>query len=125
MKLPPDFRELLEEFDREGVEHVIVGGYAFAFHATPRATKDLDIAIDGTPENLERAARALTRYGAPANVVEAVRKLAESEVVYLGQPPLRVDLMRKMTASTWRKCFGTRRERAGTACPYVSSRSTI
>ena len=37
MKLPPDFRELLEEFAREGVEHVVIGGYAFAFHVEPRA----------------------------------------------------------------------------------------
>ena len=42
MDLPLDFRELLEEFAREGVEYLIVGGYAVAFHARPRATKDLD-----------------------------------------------------------------------------------
>jgi len=42
MKLPPDFRDLLEEFDRAKVEYVLIGGYAFAFHAQPRATKDLD-----------------------------------------------------------------------------------
>ena len=28
MDLPPDFRELLEEFARSGVEAVLVGGYA-------------------------------------------------------------------------------------------------
>jgi predicted nucleotidyltransferase len=100
MKLPDDFRELLEEFAREGVESVVIGGYAFAFHAEPRATKDLDIFLDGSRENLERAARALTLYGAPANVVEATRTLAESEVVYLGRPPLRVDLLRAMDGVT-------------------------
>jgi predicted nucleotidyltransferase len=96
MKLPDDFRELLEEFAREGVESVVIGGYAFAYHAEPRATKDLDVFLNGSEENLERAARALARYGAPANVVDATRNLAESEVVYLGRPPLRVDLLRKM-----------------------------
>jgi predicted nucleotidyltransferase len=94
MKLPLDFKELLEEFAREGVEHVVIGGYAFAFHAEPRATKDLDILLEGSEENRERAARALARYGAPSNVVEATRKLAETEVVYLGRPPLRIDLLR-------------------------------
>jgi hypothetical protein len=94
MKLPPDFRELLEEFAREGVEHVVIGGYAFAFHVEPRATKDLDVLVEGSEENLELAARALARYGAPTNVVEAMRRMAESEVVYLGRPPLRIDLLR-------------------------------
>jgi hypothetical protein len=47
MKLPSDFKELLEEFAREGVEHVMIGGYAFAYHAEPRATKDLDVLLEG------------------------------------------------------------------------------
>jgi hypothetical protein len=79
MKLPTDFKELLEEFAREEVEHVVIGGYAFAFHVQPRATKDLDILLEGSAENRERAARALARYGAPPNVVEAMRALAETE----------------------------------------------
>jgi hypothetical protein len=53
--LPPDFRELLEEFEREAVELVLVGGYAVAFHARPRATKDIDLVLHGSPENLARA----------------------------------------------------------------------
>jgi hypothetical protein len=93
MKLPDDFRELLEEFAREGVEHVVIGGYAFAYHAEPRATKDLDLLLSGSQENLDRAARALARYGAPVKVVDATRNLAENEVVYLGRPPLRIDLL--------------------------------
>ena len=94
MNLPSDFKELLEEFDREGVEHVVIGGYAFAFHVEPRATKDLDLLIEGSDENRARAARALARYGAPPNVVDAMRALGETEIVYLGRPPLRVDLLR-------------------------------
>jgi len=37
MDLPPDFRELLAEFARYGVEAVLVGGYAVAFHGRARA----------------------------------------------------------------------------------------
>jgi predicted nucleotidyltransferase len=94
MKLPGDFKELLEEFAREGVEHVVIGGYAFAYHAEPRATKDLDLLLEGSADNRERAARALANYGAPQNVVDATRNLAEAEVVYFGRPPLRIDLLR-------------------------------
>ena len=94
MDLPPDFRELLAEFARSGVEAVLVGGYAVAFHGRPRATKDIDLVLEGSPANLQRASEALARFGAPAVVVEAVRMQAPSDVVYLGQPPLRVDLLR-------------------------------
>lgn len=96
MNLPPDFKELLEEFAREGVEHVVIGGYAIAYHVEPRATKDLDLLIEGSEENRARAARALERYGAPPNVVDATRMLGETEIVYLGRAPLRVDLLRSI-----------------------------
>ncbi len=96
MKLPPDFRDLLEEFARDGVEHVVIGGYAVGFHVAPRATKDLDLLLGGEKENLERAARALARYGAPGSVVEAVRDLALDEVAFIGSPPVRIDLLRAM-----------------------------
>ena len=99
MKLPPDFRDLLEEFAREGVEHVVIGGYAYAFHVQPRATKDIDLLLEGSDANLTRAARALTRYGAPANVVAAVQRLGSDEVAYVGRPPLRVDFCAPSTAS--------------------------
>lgn len=96
MKLPQDFRELLAEFAREKVEYVVIGGYAFAFHAEPRATKDLDLLLGASAENLGRAADALYRFGAPPDVVEATRHLRENEVAYFGRPPLRVDLLRSV-----------------------------
>jgi hypothetical protein len=96
MDLPPDFSDLLAEFAADSVELLVVGGYAVAFHARPRATKDIDILLRGTPRNLERASRALARFGAPANVVDAVKALGESDVVYLGQPPLRIDILRRI-----------------------------
>jgi hypothetical protein len=68
VKLPLDFRDLLEELVREGVEVAIIGGYALAFHAEPRATKGLDLLLEGSHENLERAARALARFAAPGAV---------------------------------------------------------
>ncbi len=94
MDLPPDFRELLAEFARSGVEAVLVGGYAVAFHGRPRATNDIDFVLEGSPANLERAAEALACFGAPSVVVEAVRTQAPTDIVYMGQPPLRVDLLR-------------------------------
>ncbi|MCA9626986.1 MAG: nucleotidyltransferase [Myxococcales bacterium] len=93
MDLPEDFRDLLEEFASEQVDAVLVGGYAVAFHGRPRATKDIDLLLGPNPENLRRAAAALARFGAPKLVVESVSTLAPDDIVYMGQPPLRIDLM--------------------------------
>ena len=105
MDLPPDFRDLLEAFAREGVEAVLVGGYAVAFHAQPRATEDIDLVLAGDAANLERASRALAAFGAPAAVVAATRTLGESEVVFLGQPPMRIDLLRSIDGVEARALF--------------------
>ncbi|GAC1352577.1 MAG: nucleotidyl transferase AbiEii/AbiGii toxin family protein [Polyangiales bacterium] len=96
MDLPPDFKELLEEFARAAVDSLLVGGYAVAFHGRPRATKDIDLVLEGSAENLERAANALARFGAPDNVVAAVASMADTDIVFMGQPPLRIDFMRSI-----------------------------
>ncbi|MCE5280214.1 MAG: hypothetical protein ABFD92_12690 [Planctomycetaceae bacterium] len=41
MEIQADFKELLALFNAHGVEYVIVGGYAMAFHGAPRATGDI------------------------------------------------------------------------------------
>jgi Nucleotidyl transferase AbiEii toxin, Type IV TA system len=94
MDLHPDFRDLLAEFAREKVSYAVVGGYAVGHHAKPRATKDIDLLVSPSGDNLERVGRALVRFGAAPNVVAAARKLAPTEIVYLGIPPVRVDILR-------------------------------
>jgi len=38
MEIRNDFKELLELFNKNKVEYLIVGGYALAFHGAPRFT---------------------------------------------------------------------------------------
>jgi hypothetical protein len=59
MEVQQDFKELLELFNANRVEYVIVGGYALAFHGAPRYTGDLDILIKPEEENARRVMKAL------------------------------------------------------------------
>jgi predicted nucleotidyltransferase len=92
--LHPDFRDLLAEFGRSGVRFVVVGGYAVGHHAKPRATKDLDLLVSGSPDNLVRVAEALARFGAVTTVVQAARQMGPTDIVYMGVEPVRVDILR-------------------------------
>ena len=105
MKLSDDIRELWAEFAQEGVEFVLVGGWAVSLHARPRTTKDIDLVLRGYPENLERAAAALARFGAPALVVDAVRRQRPDEVIYFERPPVRVDLLRSIDGVSEEELF--------------------
>lgn len=45
MKQNQDFKEFIKLLHLHEVKYLIAGGYAFAIHAEPRFTKDLDIFI--------------------------------------------------------------------------------
>lgn len=60
-----DFNELLSIFNAHKVKYLVVGGYAVAFHAQPRATKDLDLFIKPDADNGKAVYAALSQFGAP------------------------------------------------------------
>ena len=49
----------LRAFQAAGLEYVLIGAGAMAFHGIVRATEDLDLFIRATPENIERLRAAL------------------------------------------------------------------
>jgi hypothetical protein len=51
MDVQTDFKELFELFNSRGVDYIIVGGYALAFHGAPRNTGDIDLFVGTTPDN--------------------------------------------------------------------------
>ncbi|MFK8000651.1 MAG: hypothetical protein AB8H86_13710 [Polyangiales bacterium] len=93
MDLHPDFKDLLAEFARFEVSYVLLGGYAVGYYAEPRATKDLDVLVSIRGDNRQRLTHALDTFGAPPNVTKAAAQLAPNEVVYMGVPPLRIDIL--------------------------------
>lgn len=96
MDLHPDFNDLLAAFVAADVRFALLGGYAVAYYGKPRATKDLDLLVSGHADNPDKVAKALDAFGAPANVIEAARVQSGSEVVYLGVPPVRIDILRSV-----------------------------
>jgi hypothetical protein len=108
MALHQDFVDLLAALASEDVSYLLVGGYAVAFHSRPRFTKDIDIWIDPDPVNVERTARALTAFGAPPAIIDALRTSRDDEIVYMGNPPVRVDLFKSLPGVGFASCYGRR-----------------
>jgi predicted nucleotidyltransferase len=94
MDLHHDFKDLLAVFAEEGVRYLLVGGYAVGFHSRPRFTKDIDFWIADEPVNVERAFRALARFGAPAEVLSQLKAMRHDEIFFMGAPPVRVDVLK-------------------------------
>ena len=54
-----DFSHLLRRLSDSGLEFVIVGGYAAISHGSSYLTRDVDICVMLTPENIAKLQRAL------------------------------------------------------------------
>lgn len=108
MDLHPDFHDLLAEFADENVKFLVIGGYAVGYYDRPRYTKDMDLWLDATSENLAAVHRALTAFGAPEHVVKALRTARRDEVVWLGNPPLRMDFLQEIPGLSFAEAWPRR-----------------
>jgi hypothetical protein len=77
----------------QSVKALIVGGYAVAFHAKPRFTKDIDLLVEPDPDNALRLLRALSEFGFGALGLGVEDFTTPGRVVQLGMAPNRIDLM--------------------------------
>lgn len=103
-----DFVDLLQAFVVHDVRFLIVGAYALALHGRPRATGDLDVWVDATPENAPRVMRALAAFGAPLSEISEADLSRPGVVFQLGVAPGRVDILTALTGLTFEEAWPDR-----------------
>lgn len=108
METQPDFRELLALFSARHVEYLIVGGYALAFHGAPRFTGDLDIFVRPDVVNAQRILSALKAFGFASVGLTTGDFERPDQVVQLGVPPVRIDLITSITGVSWAEAWAGR-----------------
>jgi len=74
-----DYEEFIAALNAHGVRYLVVGAHAVAFHARPRATRDLDILIEPTPANARKALAALRDFFGGADLGYTVEDLTWAE----------------------------------------------
>jgi hypothetical protein len=102
-KIPRDFKELLELLNAHKVEYLVVGGYALAFHGAPRFTGDIDLFVKPEDANANRILSALGEFGFGSLNFSESDFTSPDNVVQLGVPPVRVDIMTSLTGVSWEK----------------------
>jgi hypothetical protein len=85
---------LLGAFVRHGVEFVAVGGFAAVLHGAERTTKDIDLCVAWSENNLERVAAALRDLNAQLKLDSYI------------EVPIDATLLRRMEIATWRTRSG-------------------
>jgi hypothetical protein len=101
-----DQRDLLREFNERKVKYLIVGGYAVSYYTEPRATKDVDLFIGTSDENVASVFAALAAFGAPLAGMTPKDFQDPAWGYQIGQPPSRIDILQDLTAvefeSAWK-----------------------
>jgi hypothetical protein len=106
----PDFGDLFAALNGAGARYLLVGGYAVAFHAQPRFTKDLDVWTDLDPVNAARVLGALRQFGAPLHELTTADLERPGTVFQIGVPPNRIDVVTAIDGVTFREAWPDRAE---------------
>jgi predicted nucleotidyltransferase len=106
--LNQDFKEFIQSLNDNRVRYLVVGGYAVAFHGHPRYTKDIDIWIELGAENAANLIKALEQFGFGSLGLQESDFLAPNQVIQLGQPPNRIDLLCSVSGLEFAACYDSR-----------------
>jgi hypothetical protein len=106
--LNQDFKEFIGSLNDNGVKYLVVGGYAVAFHGHPRYTRDLDIWIQVSPENASRLMKAIRQFGFESLGLREEDFLVTDQVIQLGYPPNRIDVIGSADGVNFEECYPAR-----------------
>ena len=103
-----DFKEFIALLNKSKIEYLIVGGYAVGLHGYPRYTGDIDIWIKTNEANSEKMVKILNEFGFNSYDIKKEDFLKLDNVIQLGYPPYRIDLMMLIDGVTFDECYANR-----------------
>lgn len=84
-------KDVFASLQRHDVRYVVIGGIAAVLHGVPRATFDLDLLIEATPDNAQRLLDAFVETGmGTADLTTAADLLAHEITIF--QDRVRIDV---------------------------------
>jgi len=74
-----DYQTIFRDFNKLGIDYLVVGGLAVNFHGVPRMTYDIDLMILLEPDNILKLVSRLTRWGYKPKIPIDPRDLADEK----------------------------------------------
>ena len=108
MDLAPDFDEFIGSLNAQGVEFLIVGAYALAFHGAPRFTGDLDVFVRPTLDNAGRVLAAVRSFGFPVDALQPQDLIDPRRMLEMGVEPVQIHVMTAISGVSWDEAWRTR-----------------
>lgn len=108
--LNQDFKEFIQFLNYNHVQYLVVGGYAVAIHGHPRYTKDIDIWIETSLDNANNLLQALEQFGFSSLGLQIQDFMTPDQIIQLGYPPNRIDLLTNIDGVVFEDCYPLRLE---------------
>jgi len=112
MLINQDFKEFLQLLNENKVRYLVIGGYAVAFHGHPRYTKDIDIWLLPETKNIRNLLQALEDFGFASLELKIDDFLDPDQIIQLGYPPNRIDLLTDLKGVDFKTCYDNKIEAA-------------
>lgn len=90
------------------VKYLLIGGYAVSYHGYVRTTGDMDIWFKRDKENAKKLTNVLQSFGFTSNDINPGLFLKPSNVIRMGVPPIRIELMNSISGVEFADCFSER-----------------
>lgn len=107
--IPTDFKDFLKLLNKHEVEYLIIGGYAVAFYGYVRFTGDMDVFVNLTAENVPRLRKTLNEFGFTETSMPTELFSKKGNVVRMGVPPLRLEILNLISGVSFEECYSNRR----------------
>lgn len=88
--------------------YLVVGAHAVAYHGHPRYTGDIDLWIERSPDNARRVLEALREFGFGDVGLDEQTLLKPKQVIQLGYPPNRIDILTDLEVLEFSSCYERR-----------------
>jgi len=108
MPLSKDLSEFIELLNANGVEFLVVGGFAVAWHGHPRFTADIDFLIRPDPVNAERVVKTLREFGFGGLQILPAELCQPDQIIQLGVKPNRIDLITSVAGLSFGEAWDSR-----------------
>lgn len=110
MNVPRDYEEFFALLNAQKVKYLIIGAYALAYHGCPRYTGDIDIFISTKPNNVIKILTTIESFGFKDIGITEKDFRKSDNIIQLGYPPLRIDLVMKIDGVSFETAWKNRVE---------------